>query len=83
MVPFSSFATTRWTYGAERWSASRAPSYEIQGKAAPGKSSGKAMAEIEKLAGKIPGIGVAWSGPSYQERVASARRRCFTSSRSS
>ena len=29
------------------------------------------MTEIEKLATQIPGVSVAWSGASYQERIAS------------
>jgi multidrug efflux pump len=31
------------------------------------------MAEIEKIADAIPGVSVAWSGASYQERVASGQ----------
>jgi multidrug efflux pump len=74
MVPFSSFATTGWRTAPvtlDRFEG--VPSYEINGQAAPGKSSGQAMAEIEKLASQIPGVGVAWSGASYQERQASGQ----------
>ncbi|WP_038179486.1 efflux RND transporter permease subunit [Vibrio rhizosphaerae] len=70
MVPFNAFAKTYWTYGSprlERFNAS--PAVNIQGSAAPGKSSGEAMLEIEKLVRQLPqGIGVEWSGSSYQER---------------
>jgi multidrug efflux pump len=45
-------------------------SYEIQGQAAPGKSSGDAMNRIAELAAKLPGTSIAWSGLSYQERLA-------------
>ena len=38
-----------------------------------GKSSGQAMAEMEKLASQIPGVSVAWSGASYQERLATGQ----------
>jgi multidrug efflux pump len=42
---------------------------EIQGQAAPGKSSGAAMNEMEKLLARLPpGIGYEWTGLSYQER---------------
>jgi multidrug efflux pump len=74
MVPFSSFSTTAWTTAPvtlDRFEGY--PSYELQGQAAPGKSSGQAMAEIEKLASEVPGVSVAWSGASYQERIASGQ----------
>ena len=74
MVPFSSFATTGWRTAPvtlDRFEGY--PSYELQGQAAPGKSSGQAMAEIEKLASQVPGVSVAWSGASYQERIASGQ----------
>jgi len=74
MVPFSSFASTSWRTAPvtlDRFEGF--PAYEIQGQAVNGKSSGQAMAEIEKLASEIPGVSVAWSGASYQERVASGQ----------
>jgi multidrug efflux pump len=41
----------------------------IQGAPAPGKSSGQAMAEMEKIAAQLPpGIGFEWTGLSAQER---------------
>ncbi|STJ09035.1 hydrophobe/amphiphile efflux-1 (HAE1) family protein [Escherichia coli] len=46
------------------------PSMEIQGEAAPGTSSGDAMALMENLASQLPaGIGYDWTGMSYQERL--------------
>ncbi|MDP9900891.1 efflux RND transporter permease subunit [Variovorax ginsengisoli] len=75
MTPFSSFATTRWIYGPEsltRYNGLAA--YTIQGAAASGVSSGKAMDEMEALAGKLPqGSAFAWSGLSYQERLSSGQ----------
>jgi len=74
MVPFSSFSTTNWTVAPvtlDRFEGYS--SYEIDGQPAPGKSSGQAMAEIEKLASEIPGVSVAWSGASYQERLATGQ----------
>ncbi|KWC58366.1 efflux RND transporter permease subunit [Burkholderia ubonensis] len=69
MVPFSAFATGHWTYGSpklERYNGISA--MEIQGQAAPGKSTGQAMAAMEALAKKLPeGIGYSWTGLSYQE----------------
>ncbi len=43
---------------------------EIQGQAAPGKSSGAAIKEIQTLLGKLPkGIGYEWTGITYQEQL--------------
>jgi len=75
MTPFSAFATTSWTYGAEslqRYNGLAA--YDIQGMGAPGVSSGAAMDEIEALSAKLgPGTTHAWSGLSYEERLASGQ----------
>lgn len=75
MVPFTSFASGRWTTGSpklERFNAF--PSINIQGEAAPGRSSGEAMQAMEELASKLPqGIGFDWTGLSYQERMASSQ----------
>ncbi|HEF4736851.1 TPA: efflux RND transporter permease subunit [Burkholderia multivorans] len=69
MVPFGAFATGHWTYGSpklERYNGISA--MEIQGQAAPGKSTGQAMAAMEALATKLPtGIGYSWTGLSFQE----------------
>ncbi|MCP5586762.1 efflux RND transporter permease subunit, partial [Klebsiella pneumoniae] len=43
---------------------------QIQGSAAPGKSSGDAMNLMEDLAKELPpGFGVEWTGMSYQEKM--------------
>jgi len=71
MAPFSAFSTSRWEVGPsqlQRYNGQ--PSFEIQGQAAVGKSSGAAMDEMEKLISKLPkGIGFEWTGQSYQERL--------------
>ena len=55
MQPFSAFASTRWTFGAESLSRYNGlASYDIQGMGAPGTSSGAAMDEIEKVASQLP-----------------------------
>ena len=74
MVPFSSFATTSWTVAPTTLDRFEGyPAFELNGQATAGKSSGQAMAEIEKLASEIPGVSVAWSGASYQERLATGQ----------
>ncbi len=75
MVPVSAFATARWEYGSprlERYNGISA--LNINGQAAPGVSSGVAMAEVENLVAKLPkGFSVEWTGQSYQERAAGAQ----------
>ncbi len=75
MVPFSAFADSQWAYGSPRLERyNGAPAINLTGSAAPGVSSGEAMAEIERLAGDLPaGFGIEWSGQSYEERTASAQ----------
>jgi multidrug efflux pump len=71
MAPFSSFARTSWENAPAVMSRfSGLQSYEIQGQAAPGKSSGDAMDRISQLAANLPGTSVGWAGLSYQERLA-------------
>jgi len=75
MVPFSSFASTRWGFGSPRLERYNGVSArEIMGEAAPGVSSGDAMAEVERLVAQLPrGVGLEWTGQSYQERAAGAQ----------
>ncbi len=74
MVPFSSFARTGWTVAPTTLSRFQGlPSFEFQGQAASGVSSGEAMDRIAELASQIPGTGVAWSGLSFQERLSSGQ----------
>ncbi|MER9404427.1 efflux RND transporter permease subunit [Mesorhizobium caraganae] len=71
MVPFSSFASSHWTFGSprlERYNGSAA--VEIQGAAAAGISSGAAMDEIDRLVAQLPpGYSHEWTGLSHQERL--------------
>jgi len=75
MVPFSAFATARWQYGSPRLERYNGiPSVEVMGQAAPGISTGEAMAEMEKMAAKLPpGVGYEWTGLSYEEKNAGAQ----------
>jgi multidrug efflux pump len=74
MVPFGSFAQTSWMTTPTSLSRFLGyPSYELSGQGAPGVSSGDAMNIMEQLASQIPGIGVAWAGQSYQERLSSGQ----------
>jgi multidrug efflux pump len=69
LVPFSSFADISWTSGSpklERYNG--VSSVEILGSAAPGASSGEAMAAIERIAAQLPpGFSIEWTGVSREE----------------
>jgi multidrug efflux pump len=71
MVPLSAVATPRWENNPlQLVRYNGRPSVRIAGSAAPGFSSGDAMAEMERLAAELPpGYGVEWTGLSYQERL--------------
>jgi len=75
MTPFSAFATTSWTYGAETLSRYNGlAAYDIQGAAAPGVSSGTALEEVASLQKQLPpGTQLSWTGLSYQEQLASGQ----------
>ena len=74
MAPFSAFAKIGWaTTPASTSRFNGVPAFGISGQAAPGVSSGEAMAEMERIASQIPGTGVAWSGSSYEERQSSGQ----------
>lgn len=75
MVPFSAFANSTWTSGSprlERYNGNAA--LEIVGEAATGVSTGTAMDIMERLVSQLPnGIGLEWTGMSYQERLSGAQ----------
>ncbi len=75
MVPLSAFTTARWAYGSprlERYNGQ--PSIELLGQAAPGLSSGEAMAAVQEIVAKLPpGIGYEWTGTSFEERRSGAQ----------
>jgi len=70
MVPFDAFTSVEWTAGppqVERYNGY--PSMTISGTPAPGRSTGEAMAEMERLARELPeGLGYEWTGISYEEQ---------------
>ncbi|MGE8065066.1 multidrug efflux RND transporter permease subunit [Pseudomonas sp. NPDC089569] len=74
-VPFSAFLTTQWEEGPVQLVRYNGyPSIRIAGDASPGHSTGQAMAEMERLVSELPpGIGYAWTGLSYQEKVSSGQ----------
>jgi multidrug efflux pump len=74
-VPLSAFASTRWVKGATQTVRYNGyPAIRISGSAAPGYSTGAAIAEMEKLAAQLPpGFGYEWSGLSREEKLAGSQ----------
>lgn len=69
MVPINAFSSSHWEEGSPqliRYKGNTA--FEIVGEAAPGYSTGDAMAAIEKISSQISqDTTVSWTGTSYQE----------------
>jgi multidrug efflux pump len=75
LVPLSSFATVEWATGPSQIAGfNYYPSVRISGSAAPGYTSGDAIAEMERLTGQLPrGFGYDWTGQSLQEKLSGAQ----------
>src|SRR3546814_14776746 len=76
MTPLTAFASSYWKSGPallERYNG--APSFEIDGQAAPGYSSGTALKALEERAKEnLPaGVGYAWTTPSYAEAASAGQ----------
>jgi len=70
-VPLSAFATTRWITGPMQTIRYNGyPTMRLGGDAAPGRSTGEAMDEMERLAGQLPpGFAFEWTGQSREEKL--------------
>lgn len=75
MVPLSSFASSRWVSGSMQLVRYNGyPAYRISGEAAPGRSTGEAMEEIDRIMELMPsGIGHEWTGISREERISGSQ----------
>ena len=75
MVPLREVVTPVWTESPQQLMRFQGfPAVRIAGGAAPGVSSGAAMAEMERLVAQLPqGFAVAWTGQSLQERQSAAQ----------
>ncbi|CAH2901890.1 MAG: RND efflux system, inner membrane transporter [uncultured Paraburkholderia sp.] len=75
MVPFSAFATGKWTFGPpqiERFN--RTLAMEMTAQTGANASTGEAMTAVDALVKKLPaGYGIDWTGQSYQERMAGSQ----------
>ncbi|MCZ8076603.1 MAG: efflux RND transporter permease subunit [Paucibacter sp.] len=74
-VPLSAFASTHWITGqmqATRYNGY--PAMRLAGDAAPGASTGAAMAELEQMVKQLPpGIGYEWTGLSREEKLSGSQ----------
>lgn len=75
MVSFQEFSNIKWDFGPEELTRYNGfASYQIQGAATLGVSSGVAMDEMEKVANNYSsGTMHEWSGVSYQERLSTGQ----------
>ncbi len=75
MVPFASFARSHWINGPVQLVRYNGyPAIKLTGDAAPGRSTGEAMAELERLAGQLPpGFGIEWTGQSLEEKTSGSQ----------
>ena len=75
MVPLSSMMKAEWTTGpAQTIRYNGYTAMSITGNAAPGYSTGDAMAEMEQIASKLPeGFGYEWTGLSKEEKDAGSQ----------
>lgn len=70
MISFGAFSNSEWQYGSPGLNRYNGlSSLNVQGSAAPGKSTGDAMLAMEQMISQLPeGIGYEWTGLSLEER---------------
>ena len=71
MIPLSSLATVKFSSGPDALDRfNNLPAVKIIGQAAPGFSSGQAIARVERIAAEVlpPDFSFDWGGTSYQEK---------------
>lgn len=71
MVPLASFVTVHYSTGPDTLTRfNNLPAVKIFGNAAPGVSSGEAIAHVEKIMKEVlpPDFSYEWSGGAYQEK---------------
>ena len=75
LVPLSAIGSVRWVTGpVQTVRYNGYPAMKIGGDAAPGYSTGDAMAEMERLASQLPpGIGFEWTGQSREEKLSGSQ----------
>ncbi|MCP4584338.1 efflux RND transporter permease subunit [Pseudoalteromonas sp.] len=74
MVPLSAFTTIEYSRGPENLNRyNNLPAVKLMGNAAPGFSSGQAIAEVERIAEAVlpPNMTYEWTGSAFQEKRSS------------
>jgi multidrug efflux pump len=73
MAPLSEIVKTHWIYASPSLQHYNGfPALELTGAAKPGMSTSQAMAAMQELVKKLPrGIGLEWTGQSYEELLSS------------
>jgi len=74
MIPVSAIASVKYSAGPETLDRfNNLPAVKLFGQAAPGVSSGQAIAEVERIAQQVlpPDFSFDWGGASYQEKRSS------------
>jgi multidrug efflux pump len=75
MVPLSAVLRSNWVVAAPSQSRFNGfPAIQLNGGSQPGRSTGEAMQEMERIVRQDlpPGLGYDWGGQSYQERLSGA-----------
>jgi multidrug efflux pump len=69
MVPFSAVASGKWVSSPQKVEGyNGSTSFEILGSPGPGGSTGTAITAMNEMAAKLPpGVGVEWTGLSYEQ----------------
>ncbi|WP_233805516.1 multidrug efflux RND transporter permease subunit [Paraburkholderia sp. HP33-1] len=76
MVPFSAFTRVRWISGPQQLERYNGfPSSTLSGQAAPGRSSGAAIAEMERIASHVltGNLTYEWTGTALEEKQAAGQ----------
>jgi multidrug efflux pump len=74
MTPLSAFASARWDTGPEQLRRFNGlPAVQVTAAGVPGMGTGTLMDDVERIAAALPDTVLAWSGLSYQERMANAQ----------
>ncbi len=74
MVPISAFADVKFSRGPDSQDRyNNLPAVKLLGSAAPGYSSGQAIAELERIAKEVlpPNLAYEWTGAAFQEKQSS------------
>ncbi|GAB0057300.1 Multidrug efflux pump subunit AcrB [Candidatus Magnetaquicoccaceae bacterium FCR-1] len=75
LIPLSEFVTSDWITGSPKLDRYNGmPSMKLSGNPAPGRSTGEAMAAMDRLTRQLPsGFGYEWSATSFEESLSGAQ----------